>query len=167
MRGEACRSFRDGSAGRRCTGVDGVPPVSPLSTGRAPRRQGRAIEASQLQDVMRPTDLRANGCAKPGLARFLAPPPKTQTTSSTSSGFQDCLPRWSALWAPRTGPSAKKLAQHGGSVGLSAKKFAPQAQKHRNWGVFSALGELFRAHAHHRAPQGELFRAQDTATWRR
>ena len=29
-----------------------------------------------------------------------------------------------------------------------ATKFAQQAQKHHFWSVFSALGELFRAHAH-------------------
>jgi len=42
---------------------------------------------------------------------------------------------------------AKKLAQHGPSSGLSAKKLAQQAQKRRIWGVLSTLGELFRAFA--------------------
>ena len=43
--------------------------------------------------------------------------------------------------------SAKKLAQHRPYTGLSAKKFAQQAQKHQIWGVLSAQGELFRAFA--------------------
>ena len=55
---------------------------------------------------------------------------------------------------------AKKLARHGSSTGTSAKKLARRAQKRRIWGVFSALGELFRARTHHQAEQGELFRAR-------
>ena len=47
-----------------------------------------------------------------------------------------------------SGLSAKKFAQHGASSGLSAKKLAQQAQKHQFWGVFSALGEQFRARTH-------------------
>ena len=47
---------------------------------------------------------------------------------------------------------AKKLAQHSPSTGTSAKKLAQQAEKRRFWGVLSV--------------QGELFRAQDAATWR-
>ena len=43
--------------------------------------------------------------------------------------------------------SAKKLAQHRPYTGLSAKKFAQQAQRHQIWGVLSAQGELFRAFA--------------------
>ena len=42
---------------------------------------------------------------------------------------------------------AKKLAQHGPSTGLSAKKLAQQAQKCQIWGVLSAQGELFRTFA--------------------
>ena len=41
----------------------------------------------------------------------------------------------------------KKLAQHGPSTGLSAKKLSQQAQKHEIWGVLSAQGELIRAFA--------------------
>ena len=100
MRDEACRSFRDGSAGGRCTGVDGVPPVSPLSTGQAPQRQGRSIEAAQLQDAMRPTSLRANDCATPGTEQFPPPSPKSQTASPTTTHCQHLSPRRSALWAP-------------------------------------------------------------------
>ena len=97
---EACRSFRDGSAGGRWTGVDGVPPVSPLSTGQAPQRQGRSIEAAQLQDAMRPTSLRANDCATPGAEQFPPPSLKSQTASPTTTHCQHFSPRRSALWAP-------------------------------------------------------------------
>ena len=100
MRDEACRSFRDGSAGGRWTGVDGVPPVSPLSTGQAPQRQGRSIEAAQLQDAMRPTSLRANNCALPGTEQFPTPSPKSQTASPTTTHCQHLSPRRSARWAP-------------------------------------------------------------------
>ena len=43
---------------------------------------------------------------------------------------------------------AKMLAQYGPSSSTSAKKLAQHTQKRRNWDVVSALGELFRAHAH-------------------
>ena len=43
---------------------------------------------------------------------------------------------------------AKKFAQHCPSSSTSAKKLAQQAEKHQFWGVFSALGELFRARTH-------------------
>ena len=52
--------------------------------------------------------------------------------------------------ASKTGTApvgAKKLAPHGPSTGLSAKKLAQQAQKRRILGVLSAQGELFRAFA--------------------
>ena len=44
------------------------------------------------------------------------------------------------------GSGAKKLAQRGPSISVSAKILAPHAQKHRNWSVLSELGELFRAY---------------------
>ena len=52
---------------------------------------------------------------------------------------------------------AKKLAQHGPSSGASAKKLAQQAQKRRNWGVLSVLGELFRARTHTRTSRAKNF----------
>ena len=55
-----------------------------------------------------------------------------------------------------SGLSAKKLAQHHPSSSTSAKKLAQQAKKRRNWGVFSALGELFRARTHIK-PRGANF----------
>ena len=73
------------------------------------------------------------------------------------------IPRgcWSAkLFAQHgasSGSSAKKLAQHNPSNNFSAKKFAQQDKKRRNWGVFSALGELFRAHAHIRPRWANYF----------
>ena len=59
------------------------------------------------------------------------------------------------------GCSAKNFAQHDPSSGVFAKKFARYATNRRFWAIFRALGELFRAHAHHQTEQGELFRAQD------
>ena len=56
---------------------------------------------------------------------------------------------------------AKKLAQRSPSNDFSAKKLAQQAQKHQNWGVFSALGELFRARTHIK-PRGANYFAHRT-----
>ena len=58
---------------------------------------------------------------------------------------------------------AKKLAQHNPSSGVSAINLAQHATRRRFWAIFRALGELFRAHAHHQTKQGELFRARDPA----
>ena len=66
-----------------------------------------------------------------------------------------------AQHSPTTGTSAKKFAQHGASSGISAKKLAQQAQNHQFWGVFSALGELFRARTHIK-PRGANFFAHRT-----
>ena len=66
-----------------------------------------------------------------------------------------------AQHSPTTGTSAKKFAQHGASSGISAKKLAQQAQNHQFWGVFSALGELFRARTHIK-PHGANFFAHRT-----
>lgn len=52
---------------------------------------------------------------------------------------------------------AKKLARHGSSTGISAKKLAQRAQKRRIWGVLSLLGELFRAYAHARPSRANFF----------
>ena len=54
---------------------------------------------------------------------------------------------------------AKKLAPHGPSSGISAKKLPQQATKRQFWGVLSVQGELFRAHAHIR-PNRENFFAE-------
>ena len=51
----------------------------------------------------------------------------------------------------------KKLAQHGPSSGISAKKFAQHATKRRFWGVVSMQGELFRAHAHIKPRRANFF----------
>ena len=56
---------------------------------------------------------------------------------------------------------ARKVAQRSPSSSTSAKKLAQQAQKHQNWGVFSALGELFRARTHIK-PRGANFFAHRT-----
>ena len=56
---------------------------------------------------------------------------------------------------------ARKVAQHRPSSSTSAKKLAQQAQKHQNWGVFSALGELFRARTHIK-PRGANYFAHRT-----
>ena len=52
---------------------------------------------------------------------------------------------------------AKMLAQYGPSSSTSAKKLAQHAQKRRNWDVVSALGELFRAHAHIKPRRANFF----------
>ena len=52
---------------------------------------------------------------------------------------------------------AKILAQRSPSNGTSATKFAQQVQKHQFWGVFSAMGELFRAHAHAKPSRAKDF----------
>ena len=44
-----------------------------LSTARTPQCQGHSTERGQLQDVTRPSGLRANDCANPGTTQFLAP----------------------------------------------------------------------------------------------
>ena len=63
-------------------------------------------------------------------------------------GFQRPIREKVRPTQPRGCWSAKLFAQHGASSGLSAEKLAQQAQKRQNWGIFSALGELFRAHTH-------------------
>ena len=65
---------------------------------------------------------------------------KTPTTGGVEGAGRTVHP----VGAPA---SAKKLAQHRPYTGLSANKFAQQAQKHHIWGVLSAQGELFRAFA--------------------
>ena len=52
---------------------------------------------------------------------------------------------------------AKKLAPHGPSSGISAKKLPQQATKRQFWGVLSVQGELFRAHAHIRPNRENFF----------
>ena len=52
---------------------------------------------------------------------------------------------------------AKKLAQHGPSSCISAKKLAQQAKKRRFWGVLSVQGELFRARTHTRPSRANFF----------
>ena len=54
------------------------------------------------------------------------------------------------------GSPAKNFARQGASTDVSAKKFARQAIERHLWGIFRALGELFRAHTHHQTKQGEL-----------
>ena len=66
-----------------------------------------------------------------------------------------------AQHAPFRGCSAKNFARRDHSSGVFAKNFAQHATNRRLWAIFRALGELFRAHAHHQTKQGELFRAQD------
>ena len=56
--------------------------------------------------------------------------------------------------------SAKKLARHGPSSGVSAKKLAQRGIKRPFWAIFRVLGELFRAYTMTTVPQGELFRAR-------
>ena len=88
MQDEACRSFRDGSAGGRCTGVDGVPPVSPLSTGQAPQCQGRFTERAQLNDGTR--------LMGPSSKQLRIP----ATTGTTETTLQHTKPRDEILSAP-------------------------------------------------------------------
>ena len=54
------------------------------------------------------------------------------------------------------GSLAKKFARQPALLGASAKKFARQAIKRHFWGIFRALGELFRAHANNK-PRRENF----------
>ena len=56
--------------------------------------------------------------------------------------------------------SAKKFSRHRPYYGVFAKKLALQAIKRHFWGIFRALGELFRAHTHHQTKQGELCTAR-------
>ncbi|MBS6325917.1 MAG: hypothetical protein KH413_08850 [Actinomyces sp.] len=51
----------------------------------------------------------------------------------------------------------RRAASKTGAVPVGTKKLAQQAQKRRILGVLSVQGELFRAHTHHQATQGELF----------
>lgn len=94
MQDEACRSFRDGSAGGRCTGVDGVPPVSPLSTGQAPQCQGRFTERAQLNDGTRLMGHSSKQLRIPA------------TTGTTETTLQHTKPRDEILsaHAPHTAP---------------------------------------------------------------
>ena len=62
---------------------------------------------------------------------------------------------------------AKKFARHAPSNAPPAKKFAHHARKHQFWAIMTPQGELFRAHTHHQTTQGELYRPQEAATWRR
>ena len=49
-----------------------------------------------------------------------------------------------------TGSPATKFAQRSPYYGVFAKKLARQAIKRHFWGIFRALGELFRAHANNK-----------------
>ena len=60
-----------------------------------------------------------------------------------------------------TGSPATKFAQRSPYYGFFAKKLARQAIKRHFWGIFRALGELFRAHTHHQTKQGELCTARE------
>ena len=62
-----------------------------------------------------------------------------------------------AQHSPSSRISAKKFAQHRPSSHVSAKKLAQRAIKRRFWGVLSAQGELFRAHAHIRPRRANFF----------
>ena len=55
---------------------------------------------------------------------------------------------------------ARKFAQRNPFTGTFAKKLAQHATNRRFWAIFRALGELFRAFAHHQAKQGELYPAR-------
>ena len=57
----------------------------------------------------------------------------------------------------RSQPEVHHAASKTGAVPVGTKKLAQQAQKRRILGVLSVQGELFRAHTHHQATQGELF----------
>ena len=43
MRDEACQSFRDGTAGERCEGVDSVPPFSHYPLAKPRNARGGAL----------------------------------------------------------------------------------------------------------------------------
>ena len=86
-----------------------------LSTARTPQCQGHSTERGQLQDLTRPTDLRAHNCATPGAL----------PVGATRLAQQ----------APSRGPSAKKFAQQAqkhqmwGVVAHWASFFAHRAQR--------------------------------------
>ena len=93
------------------------------------------LTATQLGELH---DMRVRHAASTPLGGFMEC--KTPTTGGVEGAGRTVHP----AGAPA---SAKKLAQHRPYTGLSAKKFAQQAQKHQIWGVLSAQGELFRAFA--------------------
>lgn len=67
--------------------------------------------------------------------------------------------------AGSSGPAgATKFAQHGPSPTQPATKFAQHATNSQFWAIFRALGELFRARAHHQTEQGEKCRTLGTET---
>ena len=55
---------------------------------------------------------------------------------------------------------ATMFAQRGAFTGSPVTKFAQHATNRRFWAIFRALGELFRAVAHHQTKQGELCTAR-------
>ena len=59
-----------------------------------------------------------------------------------------------------TGSPATKFAQRSPYYSVFAKKLAQHATNRRLWAIFRALGELFRAFAHHQTKQGELCTAR-------
>ena len=59
-----------------------------------------------------------------------------------------------------TGSPATKFAQRSPYYSVFAKKLAQHATNRRFWAIFRALGELFRAFAHHQTKQGELCTAR-------
>ena len=52
---------------------------------------------------------------------------------------------------------ATKFAQRSPYYGVFAKKLARQAIKRHFWGIFRALGELFRAHTHAKPSRANFF----------
>ena len=59
-----------------------------------------------------------------------------------------------------TGSPVTKFAQRSPYYSVFAKKLAQHATNRRFWAIFRALGELFRAFAHHQTKQGELCTAR-------
>ena len=141
MQDEACRSFRDGTAGERCEGVDRVP-------------------HSPIIHWPNPATLGAVHCASPTGRLHEVEETFEQTTVPCRAHSAKKL----AQHGPFRGLSAKKLAQHGPFRGLSAKKLAQQAQKRRIWGVLSAQGELFRTSALTQRAGRTFSRPNETAT---
>ena len=118
-----------------------------LSTARTPQCQGHSTERGQLQDVTRPTDLRAHDYAIPGTTQFLAP------TSPAHHQFRyktrPARPKW---------PNLARFSLAGRVFSRYRQQQAPHAT-----GTGTKLaqreprGETFTAPAPHTNPRNETF----------
>ena len=131
-----------------------------LSTARTPQCQGHSTERGQLQDVTRPSGLRANDCAIPGTTQFLAP------TSPAHHQFRyktrPARPKWPYLaHFALAGRVFSRFCRQQAKQGEFSPAPAPPHHGHERNNTptqhSKPRGETFTAPAPHTNPRNETF----------